>query len=1013
MLKAVRERVDGSEPAHRSPYSPVSLVCLITVVLFLAGSLDAHDSHEIAAANITVEQLDIYDTTNSIRVKMPLSINAFHIDETSSRADLCVRIGDSATDDEQQGVLISSVAENGRNNFGTNNYPISAAYALASYGICSWVPTALKAGSAAEYNVNVSAAWFPFSNFAGGVARNSTGQNGATNDLFIASPGLVLGANLKQASNGVFFVDLKALGIDSRTDGVLLVNGAKDENNFALSQVNTNDGTWTLFLRDNAQPTYASCEQDPVSFVFIPKTNTAVVSGRFNGDASIAMFSGETPQFTVTNLGAGRWDLRIPGFRPEDGVLIISAEGGGHLNGDNIVSYAPNGAGDGWEIQSRDTPANGLQTPWGAAGEPEAVASFVFIPATHASLVSPQAGARGIGPAPRLELAVSNTVGGTVTVALYGREAPTPFPGPDFAIAVLPDTQCYSAPRSGGSKYMFASQTEWVITNREANVVYLAQLGDISDNGDIKSGAANLSEWRNITNAVYPLENRETTQLANGVPYGLAVGNHDQEPNGDPEGTSLFYNQYFGIDHFLGRSYYGGHYGTNNDNHFDLFSASGLDFIVFHFEYDTSANASVLAWAGEVLRTNANRRVIAVTHYMGSARTPSTHSAQGAAIYNALKANKNLFLLLGGHVSGEGSRQDTYLGNTVHTLISDYQSYTNGGNGFMRVMYFSPSNNVVTVQTFSPWTGQYETDEDSEFFFDYNMASEGGAGSPGTPWTLLTNATVMPNELMSYTWPGRLGTRTYEWYATVTDQSGNTAVIEPRQFTTGPNVAPFSSNVVVRVKGDQPSLIQLVATDPNLDSLTFWNNTFPAGGLIQNFDTNRGTLTYVPARGFRGFDRFTYQASDGMTSSQTATMNLFVEAPPDLDADGLPDEWESEYGVNEPDTDPDGDGQSNLAEYLANTNPTNAASVLSITGLVGETNGSFNLMWNSVGGTRYRLLYSDSLDNGLSGGFREIVRDLASEMDPGPYGAPSSRVCTDTSASTNKAGRSYRIKVVQ
>ena len=73
------------------------------------------------------------------------------------------------------------------------------------------------------------------------------------------------------------------------------------------------------------------------------------------------------------------------------------------------------------------------------------------------------------------------------------------------------------------------------------------------------------------------------------VPYGLAVGNHDQYvPSGDNDPTTL-YNQYFGASHFSGRSYYGGHYGEKNNNHYDLFSASGLDFIVIYLEYATNS----------------------------------------------------------------------------------------------------------------------------------------------------------------------------------------------------------------------------------------------------------------------------------------------------------------------------------------------------------------------------------------------------------------------------------------
>ncbi len=46
----------------------------------------------------------------------------------------------------------------------------------------------------------------------------------------------------------------------------------------------------------------------------------------------------------------------------------------------------------------------------------------------------------------------------------------------------------------------------------------------------------------------------------------------------------------------------------------------------------------------------------------------------------------------------------------------------------------------------------------------------------------------------------------------------------------------------------------------------------------------------------------------------------------DADGDGMADEWEIFYGVDDPNGDADGDGDSNLKEYLNGTNPNNSAS---------------------------------------------------------------------------------------
>ena len=988
--------------------------------IFLAGAICVHGQagHGIAAANINVTQNDTSNNTASVTVTTSLSVNGFAIRPGSNRGDYNVQIGLGFSDDVDTGVMMVSVAQNGRDNGeaanpGLNYCTTAFDYSRTGGSAGAFFLPVFNAPAGNEYNINVSAALFPYDKWLGGFARNSGSTNGGANNLFTGSPGLVLGTHFVDNGGGVSTVNLTNLGIDSRTSGVLLVTHGKNEANYATSQVNSNNGTWTVYVKDSGA-NQAANEQDPVGFVFIAKTNTSVVSGRFRGDGARLVFSGATPQYNVANTGTGTWRLTIPGHSPDSGVLIISAEGGLGQNQDNIVSYQPDG--DGWLIQSRDLPNNppSLQSP---DGEP--AVSFVFIPATATmGLVSPVNNAQGQLNAPVLEVSVTNSGPGNLNVQFFGRIAPVN-PATDFTIIGLPDTQFYTGELNGGQVEMFIAQTEWIITNRvPRNIAYVAHFGDISQNGDIKGAGNNLTEWRNATNAMYRLESPVRTSLPQGIPHGLAVGNHDQEPIGDPTGTSIYYNQYFGHSHYNGRDYYAGRYGTvNKNNFFDFFSAGGMDFIVIYFEFDANANPAVLNWANQVLQTNQNRRAIVVTHNLGNTQTPVNFSSQGSAIYNALKGNANVFMMLAGHVTGEGQRTDTYNGNTIRTFVSDYQGWTNGGNGYLRIIEFSPSNNMVLFQTYSPWADEYQTGPDSEFWFTYNMSTP--LGTNDAPFDLIGTVTNVPSGgIASLVWSNRQSHTAYEWYAVVTDTAGNSATGPLWRFATAPNSPPQVVNQMVTVQGDAATNLTLTAFDPNGDTLTFRTNSFPTHGLRMNFDTNTGSFTYVPTRGFRGLDSFSYGASDGSITSSPAAFYLNVVAPPDTNANGLPDGWEIFFGISNPAGDDDQDGQSNVEEYWANTNPTNSSSVFQITQAARNGAGHITMTWPVVGGTRYRVQYSNAGPNGnFTGTFTDVVRSLNVEMPAIPYGATSTQSFVDDFTLTggppvNKA-RYYRIKIVQ
>ena len=85
----------------------------------------------------------------------------------------------------------------------------------------------------------------------------------------------------------------------------------------------------------------------------------------------------------------------------------------------------------------------------------------------------------------------------------------------------------------------------------------------------------------------------------------------------------------------------------------------------------------------------------------------------------------------------------------------------------------------------------------------------------------------------------------------------------------------------------------------------------------------------------------------------------------DADANGMNDDWEVRYfgriGVD-PKADPDADGMSNSAEYLAGTNPTNSASLLRIISLT-VTGENVAVSWTTVPNKGY-IVQTNSTSGG-------------------------------------------------
>ncbi len=372
---------------------------------------------------------------------------------------------------------------------------------------------------------------------------------------------------------------------------------------------------------------------------------------------------------------------------------------------------------------------------------------------------TPEDGATG-GESTTLEVSVTDADAEPLTVRFYARPVTE---AEDFTIVVLPDTQNYT--RNGNERF-FYDQTQWVVYNADDyNIVAVLHNGDMINNWDVES------QWRVADRAMATLD-RSSEAFPDGVPTGVAIGNHDLR------GGTEVWNRWFGLERYGNRAYYGGHYRSGNDDNYITFRAGGLEFVAVNLKYDLEPTPALHAWARRVFESHPSSFGILNTHYLLTGA--GEFGAQGRAIYRDLADVQNLHLMTSGHISAERRRQDTHegTGHTIYTMLADYQSRANGGGGTMRIWEFSPANGELTVRSYSPTRDLWETDGNSEFTLPVDLSGAGGpfmeVGSveAGESAAALTITELKP------------ATR-YEWYAEVSD-CVHVARTPVASFTTSP-----------------------------------------------------------------------------------------------------------------------------------------------------------------------------------------------------------------------------------
>jgi len=311
----------------------------------------------------------------------------------------------------------------------------------------------------------------------------------------------------------------------------------------------------------------------------------------------------------------------------------------------------------------------------------------------------------------------------TICLLFGGCGSPRP-----FTLVVLPDTQNYADTRlayadsrwgNGDLRNRFFRQTEWIRDNKvRLNIVMVAHVGDIVQT-DYRD------EWEIANKAFQTLDGQ--------VPYILCLGNHDMgyEPHPAATGKSAtsretLFNEYFGPTRFEPYPWYGGHMDRGNDNSYCLFDAGGMKFLIISLEF--KPRDEVLAWADGIVSQHRDRRCIVLTHsYLrGNERIAKDGYAvqgnTGQVMWEKfVREHENIFMVLCGHTNVGRLTSRGRHGNLVHQILSDYQGWHNGGEGYLRIMTFVPAKDRIEVRTYSPVLGEYERTEQNEFVLPYRM----------------------------------------------------------------------------------------------------------------------------------------------------------------------------------------------------------------------------------------------------------------------------------------------------
>jgi len=349
----------------------------------------------------------------------------------------------------------------------------------------------------------------------------------------------------------------------------------------------------------------------------------------------------------------------------------------------------------------------------------------------------------------------------------------------DFTVAVIPDTQNYvdyrhqkwsGFPIDGAEQ--FYAQMQWIADNARSgggDIVFATHVGDIwqhySEWMDPGHAARGFKWMRNLGGSEVATSPKVHTKgfeiptairgfelIAGKLPFSVVPGNHDLDALWtDPAHPPRPEAKKDGVRHagglkgfqsafsdsspfFAGQPWYVGSHDGGADSA-QIFTAGRCRLLHIGLQYH--APDASLAWAGEMIRRHPGLPTIVSMHdYLHrNGQRHATSNPENSVLDpqdnnpkmiwdEFIARHDQIFMVLSGHVSGQGYSVDTNrAGHSVQQIMADYQSRGRTaevagakdgklGDGWLRLLKFRIDGDApsVEVRTFSTHYGKFASE---------------------------------------------------------------------------------------------------------------------------------------------------------------------------------------------------------------------------------------------------------------------------------------------------------------